>query len=157
MGWTFTIIGLALIVAAYLMHMRAQTRGKKAASWPTTVGTIRSAVVGVISMSSNNDPMSGSSNMLTPVITYAYEVAGQKLECARFRVGVDPRFNTPAKAQALVDKYPVGAPVTVHYDPSNPSLAALDLTIGENYGALMVGAFGGTILFFGLLMPFLGV
>jgi len=148
MGWTFSIIGLVFIVIAYLMHMRAQTNGKKAALWPTTPGTVRSAEVGVIPM--------GNNNMLVPVITYDYEVAGQKLECARYRVGVDPRFNKPAKAQAIVDRYPVGAPVTVHYDSSNPSLAALDLTVGENYGALMVVSFGGTFLFFGLLTPFLG-
>lgn len=149
MGLFFAFIGLMILVIAYVIHAMAQTRGKRAALWPTVTGTVVSGEVGVA--------VTAGGQMMTPVITYAYEVAGQKLQSTRLRVGVDPRFNSPAKVQAVIDKYPAGGQVIVHYDSADPSVAALDLTVGETYGPLYVAAFGGTLLVLGVVIAFMGV
>ena len=95
--------------------------------------------------------------MLTPAVSYSYAVAGQTLLGGGLRVGVPHYFNTPSKAQALADKYPVGAAVTVHYDPGAPAKTALDLAIGEGYVPLMVYSFGGTLLVLGIFSAVTGV
>jgi hypothetical protein len=142
MGVFFAVVGAIIIGVGWLLHLRAQSHGRRAQAWPTTQGTVLSSEVVAV-------PVMGNT-MLTPAVTYRYEVAGQALESAGLRIGEPHVFNTPAKAKALADKYPAGAAVTVHYDPAKPASTALDLAIGEGYGPLMVYSFGGTLLVLGI-------
>ena len=111
MGVFFAIAGAIIIAIGFLVHLRAQAKGRKAQLWPTTKGAVLTSDVAVVQMMGN--PMS------TPAVTYSYEVGGQALQGAGLRVGAPRLFNKPDKAAALAAQYPVGSQVTVHYDPAN--------------------------------------
>ncbi len=69
----------------------------------------------------------------SPYVLYEYKI-GERLYTAE-RIGYTSS-NGPdiARAQAVIDRYPVGAIVSVHYDPQNPSEAVLELSnSNQNY------------------------
>jgi hypothetical protein len=149
MGVFFAIAGAIIIAIGFLVHLRAQAKGRKAQLWPTTKGAVLTSDVAVVQMMGN--PMS------TPAVTYSYEVGGQALQGAGLRVGAPRLFNKPDKAAALAAQYPVGSQVTVHYDPATPTNTALDLAVGEGYGPLMIYSFGGTLLVLGIFSAAMGL
>ena len=58
---------------------------------------------------------------------YQYEVAGQTYHCNV--VGAGDQYmsvRTSANIQERLAKYPIGAQVTVYYNPANPTDAALE-------------------------------
>jgi hypothetical protein len=63
-----------------------------------------------------------------PHIVYQYTVMGQTYTGKRISPGVD---SGSSRARELVAKYPPGAPVTVYYDPQNPSDAALEKDLSK--------------------------
>jgi len=149
MGVFFAIAGAIIIGLGFLVHMRVQAQGRKAGQWPTAAGTVLTSEVVPVQVMGNT--------MLTPAVTYSYEVGGQTLQSGGLRVGKPRYFNKPDKAAALAAQYPVGSQVTVHYDPATPANTALDLAIGEGYGPLMIYAFGGTLLVLGIFSAVMGV
>lgn len=58
-----------------------------------------------------------------PIIKYTYSVAGQEYKGERRRY--DEEGFGPRTAQRMVDAYPVGRPVEVHYAPYDPAEAVL--------------------------------
>jgi hypothetical protein len=137
-----TLAGVAILLIGLAVQLRTRAKGRRAQLWPTTRGIILSSEVVAV-------PMAGRA-MLTPALTYSYQVAGQALESRGLRIGAPPYFSRPAKARALAAKYPVGSQVTVHYDPAAPTRTALDLSIGEGYAALMIYASGATVVGLGI-------
>ena len=62
-----------------------------------------------------------------PSIAYRWEVDGQTYSGSRYRLGTThDKFNEREDAVAAAVKYRNGAPITVYYDPKNPSEAVLD-------------------------------
>jgi len=149
MGVFFAVVGAIIIGLGWLAHLRAQAKGHKARQWPTAKGTVLTSEVAPVQVM--------GSPMLTPAVTYSYEVAGQTLQSGGLRVGTPKFFNKPAKAEALARQYPVGAQVTVHYDPAIPLNTALDLKVGEGYVPLMIYSFGATLLVLGIFSAVMGV
>jgi len=149
MGVFFAIVGAIIIGLGFLLHTRVHAKGRLAQLWPTTPGTILTCAVA--------PAMVMGSAMLTPEVSYSYEVGGQVLQGGGLRVGVPRYFNKLAKAEALANQYPVGSQVTVHYDPAAPSNTALDLAIGEGYTPLMIYSFGATLLVLGIAIAISGV
>jgi hypothetical protein len=68
--------------------------------------------------------LSSSSNDLLPDIRYRYEVAGQSYQSRfEFPSGTHP---LPEFSRSYVEKYPVGASVTVYYNPQQPADSTLE-------------------------------
>ncbi|HEY3797789.1 MAG TPA: DUF3592 domain-containing protein [Caulobacteraceae bacterium] len=147
MNGLFIVLGLIILVIGWFFQRGVRAKGAKAQQWPTTAGTVISSQIAAIPM--------GNNTMMTPAVVYSYSVGGQQLEGSGYRVGAPPLFNKPAKAQALADRFRAGQQVTVHYDPAQPTTAALDLQVGEGYGPLMVYSFGATFVGLGVLFSFI--
>jgi hypothetical protein len=89
-----------------------------------------------------------------PVVTYQYEVAGQRYENQRIRF--DQTEPGEKSANTLVARYPLNQQVTVYYDPQAPQTAVLerDLSAGNffamvflaPFNALAIGMIGGALL-----------
>lgn len=85
---------------------------KRVAQWPTVQGQIEVSAHG----SGHND--------LLPDIRYRYDVAGQHYQSRfEFPSGTHP---LPEFSRSYVEKYPVGAGVTVYYNPQQPSDSTLE-------------------------------
>jgi hypothetical protein len=114
-GAACTIILPILILGGigYFLYRRSQQSTayrQNAQAWPGTSGTVL--------MSSVQSKRTGNSRSTYPVVVYQYQriKAGEQFLSVR----------VAGEAQATVARYPIGATVTVYYDPANPSESALE-------------------------------
>jgi hypothetical protein len=127
--------------AALLIFLGMHAYSKAAQSWPFVTGKI---VVSSIERSTDGDSGDGGTHRsYAPVIEYAYEVAGQTYRSRQVKLGFTSS-GSESWARGVAAKYPVGAPVEVHYDPGNPAIAALDNPTGMTWliFALAMALFG---------------
>jgi hypothetical protein len=65
-------------------------------------------------------------HLLRQRVIYAYKVAGVDYSSDRVAFGARTASSIAGLEQAIVKRYPLGAGVTVYYDPANPSQAILE-------------------------------
>ena len=113
----FLIAGVGFIYFAFRQKAQAQKAGD---SWPTVPG-----VVTELRVSSHTSYQNGrTSTQHTAQVKYAYQVNGQSYDSNR--LGFGNPGGGKKKANTKIAEYPQGAPVTVHYDPADPSNAVLE-------------------------------
>jgi len=130
---TRMFLGLFIVVGAIAIGCGAWTlllRSLPCQHWPTTEGVIESAQMKTHSGSDDGDTYSAN-------ITYAYDVADIRYEGKRLAFGAMSASSD--YAQGILDRYPVGRNVSVHYAPDQPELAVLE-----------TGIHGGTWVYFGV-------
>ena len=111
-----------LVAAGYVVSIRQLRRHAAAVPhWPRAEGTIITSRVHAI----RDGPMTW--HQLE--ISYRYVVDGRSRRGTCIRLGYDGRETDPARARALLERYPAGAPVTVYYDLRRPSVAALEPSV----------------------------
>jgi len=106
----------------FFLYKRNQQSGaarQQAQSWHSTSG--------IVLMSSVQSRYSGRSYSSYPVVVYQYSVNGQSYQSQTIRAGEQfLNVRVTGQAQATVARYPIGANVTVYYNPSNPAESALE-------------------------------
>jgi hypothetical protein len=118
----FVAFGLLALVGAgvfYLIRRRSAAKQAASVSWPTCDGTITESYVQTF-----RDKDRDQNYMAR--IKFAYRVDGRDYASERVAWGGRPYGRVPIEAQALVDRYPVGSRVAVHYDPRKPREAVLE-------------------------------
>jgi len=112
-------------LVALLLFFAAHRYSKKAQSWPSVPGTIVKSAVGSYRETSNGR----TTTMYRAEVEYVYQVHGRELHGAQIKLGMTVS-GSQAAAGKVAAKYPVGGAVDVHYDPANPSTAALENPTG---------------------------
>ena len=106
----------------YFIYKRSQQSSvarQVAQSWPSTSGTVL--------MSSVQSRQSGRSHSTYPVVVYQYAVNGRTYQNQTIKAGEQfMNVRIMGQAQATVARYPIGANVTVYYNPANPAESALE-------------------------------
>ena len=100
-----------LIVIFYTRRKVAQTE-----SWFSTVGTVTLSTIDV-------HKSGRRSSIPYPDVRYSYQVLGREYEANKIMPGAEIGGSG---AQKVIDRYPVGAQVTVFYNPQNPYEAVLE-------------------------------
>jgi len=136
MRWVLSVlVGVPMGIAAAIMAYQAFSAQKQAwlaRNWPQTEGTIISAQV----KSSRVRVRRGSSGgyrMTTryePQVIYRYLANGSSHESKRLYLGDTVGYSGPGPAEKILTRYPVGMPVTVYYNPDNPTEATLSPKTG---------------------------
>jgi hypothetical protein len=89
-----------------------------ALAWRTTTGRV---------LKSRVEVSGGETTSVTARVEYAYDVNGQAYQSDQIRAGDKVmRITSSGDAYKTTDRYPVGAIVTVYYNPANPQEAALE-------------------------------
>jgi hypothetical protein len=123
-GAACTVILPVLILGGlgYFLYKRNQQSGaarQLAQSWPSTSG--------MVLMSSVQSRQSGRSHSTYPIVVYQYTVNGQSYQSQTIKAGEQfLNVRVMGQPQATVTRYPIGATVTVFYNPSNPAESALE-------------------------------
>lgn len=122
--FTVVILGLVMFLGGLLAWATMQPiiDYTRSLSWPQTEGEIlRSGVVVV----EGDDSIS-----YHPSADYRYVVNGEPYRGDRLFFG--SQWNGPVErpAQRIVDRYPEGQPITVFYDPANPSESVVERRLG---------------------------
>lgn len=111
------VILIAAVFGAILYA--AGQKNKQAANWPTVPGTVVSSQVQTV-----RGTESGVS--YEPHVVYTYTVDGQTYTGDKLNFSAW-RSTGKAEPQKKVDAYPVGAEVSVHYNPKKPREAVLEI------------------------------
>jgi hypothetical protein len=123
-GMVCSVVIPVLVIGGigYFLHRRNQQSmayRQSTQTWLNTTGTIL--------MSSVQSSYSGRSHSTYPVVVYVYSVNGQSYQSQRIKAGEQfLNVRVAGQAQKTVARYPIGAIVTVYYDPANPAESALE-------------------------------
>ncbi len=124
--WVSSGMGTAFLVAAFFFFSSTSTETTEATAsveWPTTPGTILSArSIETVTAS----PSAGNRSATVTYhaeIKYQYEVEGRRQMGDRVSFGY---LSSKDQAQAVVDRYPVGAEVKVFYNAISPEHSVLE-------------------------------
>ncbi len=143
-GATFALCGLGGIGVG--QQMFAEDRVVE--GWPTADGVITS-------MDTESRPHTFRDNrgfyhrgmLAMRVVKYTFEVGARELHGEQFEGLTEGSDNTPVPSQ-----YHVGQHVAIHYDPSAPAKAFLDLPL-RGKGALVISIVGGVFILLAFLIP----
>ncbi|SFD17894.1 Protein of unknown function [Bosea sp. CRIB-10] len=114
--------------AALLFFVGHKRYLARANAWPITPGEVVSSTVEQRRSTENGK----ARTTYLPVVEFAYTVEGNRLHSRQVKLGLEVS-GSESLAQGIVDRYPAGAAVEVHYDPQDPSNAALENPTGTNW------------------------
>jgi hypothetical protein len=120
LGVVLPTLGIVGGVGWFISKRARQARAMLAAaqSWPSTTGEVIKSRVQV---------SGGDHTTVSPYVLYTYQMGEMDFNGTQIRAGDQfyASYNS-TKSYDIVDKYPVGAQVTVYYNPKDPTQAALE-------------------------------
>ncbi len=123
----FIVIGLVAVGIGIWMF----SKSLRAEHWPVTDGIVQSA-----EMKSHSGNHGGTT--YAAEVTYSYQVAGTSYTGDKVSVG--QMSSSSEYARGILNRYPIGKKVSVHYPPGDPSDAVLETGIhGGTWICLGVG------------------
>jgi hypothetical protein len=135
--WPFMLIG----TIALFFGVRGVLRGHASTGWP--------AVPGIIQESSVEYQSSSKGGTYHARIRYTYVLEDTTRSGSRVTYG-DFGTSDPSHAQNIVNRYPAGRAVTVHYMPGDPDESVLEP--GTSFGTWIVPVIGFFFATAGILM-----
>jgi len=124
----FIVVGLVAVgVGVWLLFRSIRTE-----HWPVTDGIVQSAEI------KSNRGNHGSATYSAEV-TYSYQVAGANYTGDQVAIG--QMSSSSDYAQGILNRYPAGKKISVHYAPGDPSDAVLETGI---HGGMWICLGGGT-------------
>jgi hypothetical protein len=111
---------------------------RRARHWPATTGTVITSTT-VSYKKAPGDPgydMHDTEVVNEPRVEYEYRVGKKKYRGRRIDLG---EKTSGYELEAILDRYPVGATVTVYYDPADPHTAVLEREFPKFVWAVGIG------------------
>jgi hypothetical protein len=148
MHFLFSLIFLAIGGGLLFVGLRSARVAKAAQTWPKVAGLVTASRV-----DEKRDSMRNSNGMsdlsFTPVVSYAYEVAGVKYTGDHISVGpMVTAYGSSGSAGKALAAWPLGKTIDVLVDPANPANAVLSAKAGMNLILPIVFlAIGAVVLF----------
>lgn len=140
------LIVLPLVALGLVAVLRTVVETRQAASWTSTAGrVVRSEI------ESRRHQFQGEPEKVenVPAVEYEFEARGRTVRGRRISIGDD---SGGENTEATLARYPVGAAVTVYYDPDDPKNSAL-----ERDGLKSVPVFGCLVALAMLALAVAGV
>ena len=125
-GLTIVLAGGIWLIVDRTMFRPARQAKQAAQAWPATTGVVLESYVNT--ETSYDSSSNSNTTQFKPYVVYEYTVNGRRFRSDHIQVS--DSFYTmgmlPGSAQGVVNRYPVGANVTVYYNPTNPEEATLE-------------------------------
>gem|GEM_PF-2162197 len=130
--WSLFMLAIGLLGLAVLSVGLGQAMGGSGSSdWPTTTGVITESLVETLT------DLEGEITY-APGVAYSYEAEGMIFPYNR--LNYQPSADR-SQAEEVVARYPLGAAVTVYYDPADPGQSTLEPGwAGSTWVLIVVGA-----------------
>jgi len=111
----FGVIAIVIGAVPYIVQFRQGLRADASKKWPTAAGTVTASAL---------ERSPDNKRRYRAAVQYSYRVGGKDYRASRvFWGGNEGREKHMA---SVVETYPAGAKVRVHYDPGDPAEAVLD-------------------------------
>jgi hypothetical protein len=124
-----TVFGLLVL----LFFVGSYRISRRAAGWPSVQGTVLSSTTERVEKRQDGR----TSILYAPVVEYGYRVHEVDYVSRQIKLGVGVS-GSQAYAEKIAARYPLGRQVDVHYEPANPSNAALENPTGMHWLLLVV-------------------
>ncbi len=139
-------ITAAIMIGVLILAVVVKMREVKAAqTWQTTRGKITRSEVR--SKQVDDTTREGKKTVNYPAVTYEFTVNGRR--CTGERISL-AEIIPASDIEPTLERYPVGAEVTVYYNPQKPSQALLERELPVDFGKGLAGVFiffgGGALL-----------
>ena len=136
------LVCIALGAGGIVQYLQNRRQARASARWPTVAGTITASRLAV-ELDKDGDEKYRAD------VRFAYRVGGREFEGSNVKWGWSALYAWRSRAAAALAPYPVGKPVTVHYDPAQPMTAVLEPLNREGMAMPLVfaAAIGGIGLF----------
>lgn len=125
-------IGAFLLFKAYKTRQQADD----SQGWSGVQGQVTDARVDRTTRTDSDGDIQYS---YSPNVSYTYQVGGNTYYGDKLTFGFQQSFSSEAKAQAALQRFPVGGNVTVYYNPANPNEAVLERSAGGFGVSLVIG------------------
>jgi hypothetical protein len=112
------LIALALGVLVWRIR-RVKRAVEIAKGWPKAAGRVVGTDIQIRSFSRGIS--------YGAIIAYEYDAAGKRYRSERYSLSGPHYFSFERRAKRLLDRFAVGTPVTVHYDPAKPGEGVIAL------------------------------
>ncbi len=143
-GLTFGLCGLGAVVVG--QQMFAEDRVVE--GWPTAAGRITSLDLETRDHTFRDDRgFYRQGKLPLRVVRYSFSVDGRELHGEQLEGLTEGTSNVPVDSH-----YAVGQRVEIHYDPTTPDRAFLDLPL-RGPGAIVISILGGAFILLALLIP----
>lgn len=127
------IVAAAFGLLVLLFFIGSWRLSRRAADWPLVRGTVLSS--GIERIQNRSDGRTTVTH--APVVEYGYRVNDVDYVSRQIKVGVTMSASE-SYAAGVAARYPKGAVIDVHYDPANPSNAALENPTGTRWFLLIL-------------------
>ena len=114
----FPLIFLCVGAGILFAGIRQVVHASSSDDWPSVPGVVRSASV-------EYETDSDGAGTYRAEVLYGYSVEGVEQLANRVTFG-DFGSSDPGRAQRIVNRYPTGTEVDVHFDPADPTRAVLE-------------------------------
>jgi hypothetical protein len=115
-------MGLAVLVFAFALWRQARA----SQNWAAADGVVLSAQAEEYRDWVTSHERSYTRTMFRPLVIYMFFVDGQRYLSSRVRFGMEVSWSKAGLLRTALEKYPEESPVTVYYDPLNPSESVLE-------------------------------
>lgn len=133
--WILALIGGLLLAGGVGWMIYDNRQNGEANGWPSVQGRIDLSEVTV----RNGHRRRGNRRSYTPRVEYRYTVAGTTYLNTYIWLTSTRSFSSRSGAQEVLQDYPVGAAVQVHYSPADPRRAALRIESDWGPAAILIG------------------
>lgn len=129
-------------------------RGARTRGWATVPGTVLTSNTiarRVKRLRSEDDPedLPDTQILYLPEVKYTYTVGGREYTGDHVRL-FELQVSNQEAARSVAARYPLGASVTVHYNPADPSQAVLEPGPGGSVWMILAAAIGCFLVSAGL-------
>ncbi len=143
------VIGIAIALLVFYLGYDGMKLIWECGGWPTVSGTVISSDIRQSSEWERKGIKTGRDRTLyLPNILYNYEVKGNQYRSYRVFIEGAVDYLGRGNARRIVNRYPPGKNVSVHYDPENPQMAVLET--GIKFTHLLFPATGILFILLGL-------
>ncbi len=130
-----TVFALCFGLAVLWLFFGYRNYVHQAAKWPTVPGKVETSTTeSYVKREDGRDE-----THYAPVVEYVYQVRGREYRSRQIKLGVEIE-GSQFIADGIVKKYSQGSDVIVHYNPENPSNAALENPGGYAWFLLVIAS-----------------
>ncbi len=133
----FPLVAAGFGLVLLLFFVGSRRNSKQAANWPSVRGKI---VRSKVEEYQERDSDGRLRTNYRPAVEFSYPVHGRDYHGNQIKVGLTVSAGK-AYAEKVIAKYPAGSEIEVHYDPNDPSTAALENPTGMTW-VVAVAALG---------------
>jgi len=137
-GTFILVFGIAAVWMLYT-YFRQRREASESAAWPATQGKIVLSTVKASNFYDRDSSGTWQKTFYFPNVQYEYSVMGKTYTGKRIAFGASRGFRSRAPAEKILERYPVGATVTVYYNPNDPADAVLERQLRSGGSLLFIG------------------